>query len=40
MGKLLIYDRGLQAAQHFLESWNYPDYLMACRGEASPPPQM
>jgi NTE family protein len=35
-----LYGRGLQAAQHFLETWNYPDYLMACRGEASPPPRV
>ena len=33
-----LYDRGLQAAQHFLESWNYADYLTACRGEPSPAP--
>ncbi len=33
-----LYDRGLQAAQHFLESWNYADYLTACRGQPSPAP--
>ena len=33
-----LYDRGLQAAQHFLEAWNYSDYLMACRGGPAPAP--
>ena len=33
-----LYDRGVQAAQHFLETWNYTDYLIACRGAASPSP--
>ena len=33
-----LYDRGVQAAKHFLETWNYTDYLIACRGAASPSP--
>ena len=33
-----LYDRGVQAAQQFLETWNYTDYLIACRAAASPSP--
>ena len=32
------HDRGVQAAQHFLETWQLHDYLIACRGAASPSP--
>ncbi|MGY4653817.1 patatin-like phospholipase family protein [Mycobacterium sp. URHB0021] len=31
-----LYNRGLHAAQEFLDSWDYPDYLQACRGESAP----
>jgi NTE family protein len=31
-----LYNRGLQAAQTFVESWDYPEYLRVCRGELSP----
>ncbi|WP_118915312.1 patatin-like phospholipase family protein [Mycobacterium shigaense] len=27
-----LYQRGLQAGQDFLKTWNYPDYLSACGG--------
>ncbi len=27
-----LYQRGLQAGQQFLQTWNYPDYLAACGG--------
>jgi NTE family protein len=27
-----LYDRGLHAAEDFLASWDYPEYLQACRG--------
>ena len=33
-----LYDRGLHAAEQFLESWDYPEYLRACRGERTPEP--
>ena len=31
-----LYNRGLDAAQQFLESWDYPEYLGVCRGELTP----
>ena len=31
-----LYNRGLHAAQQFLEAWDYPEYLRACRGESAP----
>jgi len=31
-----LYNRGLHAAQQFLESWDYLEYLRVCRGEATP----
>jgi NTE family protein len=31
-----LYNRGLHAAQQFLESWNYLEYLRVCRGELTP----
>jgi NTE family protein len=27
-----LYGRGLHAAEDFLTSWDYPEYLRACRG--------
>ena len=30
------YNRRLLAAQEFLEAWDYPEYLRACRGEPAP----
>jgi NTE family protein len=27
-----LYRRGVDAAEQFLKSWNYPEYLRACRG--------
>lgn len=29
-----LYDRGLRAAEEFLQTWDYPRYLRECRGEA------
>ena len=31
-----LYNRGLHAAQQFLESWDYLEYLRMCRGELTP----
>jgi NTE family protein len=31
-----LYQRGLQAGQQFLTTWNYPDFLAACRGPVKP----
>jgi NTE family protein len=33
-----LYNRGLHAAQQFLKSWDYLEYLRACRGEPTPDP--
>jgi NTE family protein len=33
-----LYQRGLQAGQEFLKTWNYAGYLAACGGPAGPPP--
>jgi NTE family protein len=30
-----LYQRGLHAAEEFLQSWNYPEYLRTCRGVQS-----
>lgn len=31
-----LYQGGLQAGQRFLETWNFADYLAACRGPVTP----
>jgi len=31
-----LYQRGLQAGQQFLTTWNYPDFLAACGGPVKP----
>ena len=33
-----LYQRGLQAGQEFLRTWNYAGYLKACGGPATPSP--
>lgn len=33
-----LYQRGLQAGQQFLQTWNYPDYLAACAAPAHKSP--
>lgn len=33
-----LYDRGLQAGQQFLQTWNYAAYLAACGGPVKPRP--
>lgn len=32
-----LYQRGVQAAEEFLRTWDYPAYLHACRGGPAPP---
>jgi NTE family protein len=31
-----LYERGVQAGQQFLKTWNYADYLAACRAPVTP----
>ena len=31
-----LYQRGLQAGQQFLRTWNYADFLAACGGPVKP----
>jgi NTE family protein len=31
-----LYHRGLHAAEQFLQSWDYPEYLRLCRGGPAP----
>ena len=31
-----LYNRGVHAAQDFLASWDYTEYLRACRGDSEP----
>jgi len=32
-----LYQRGLQAGQDFLKTWNYANFLATCGGPAKPP---
>jgi NTE family protein len=34
-----LYQRGLQAGQDFLKTWNFTDYLKACGAPVKPSPQ-